>query len=399
MRKPAIFFLFVLASGIFFNFGHQKNKELQESQKHWSLETHDQTNFPLTGRHRIVPCIECHLNNVFEGTPTACEACHWDRSQDDRYQLQLGTHCGECHTPFSWKPVPTNKWSHEFKTGYRLSGAHRTLDCIQCHMDENFSQKERNCYTCHENEYKSSRNPDHIAAGFSIDCWICHLQESSWIGAKFDHSLFLLKGKHKLLRCSDCHESGIYQGLPSTCAACHLKDYNNAKEPDHKQAGFPTDCEICHSSEAISWEGATFTHSTFPLKGRHFAARCTDCHKNNIYAGLPSACVFCHLDDYLNAKNPNHKQLGFHSNCEVCHGTEAISWNKTIFNHDLSWPLRGAHRLLNCVDCHSSADIRDFSCLNCHSHEKRHMDKVHLNETGYIYQSQACLGCHFQGKK
>ncbi|NOR13993.1 MAG: hypothetical protein GQ545_12135, partial [Candidatus Aminicenantes bacterium] len=36
----------------------------------WTAESHDQTNFPLVGKHRTVSCQECHLNGVFEGTPT-----------------------------------------------------------------------------------------------------------------------------------------------------------------------------------------------------------------------------------------------------------------------------------------------------------------------------------------
>ena len=53
------------------------------------IQAHDQTNFPLTGRHRTVACEECHINGQLEGTPTDCESCHWDRRQDDRYSLAL----------------------------------------------------------------------------------------------------------------------------------------------------------------------------------------------------------------------------------------------------------------------------------------------------------------------
>ena len=50
-----------------------------------TVESHDRTNFPLTGKHRTLACRECHINLVFEGTPTDCEVCHWMRRQDDRY--------------------------------------------------------------------------------------------------------------------------------------------------------------------------------------------------------------------------------------------------------------------------------------------------------------------------
>src|SRR5688572_17869809 len=58
---------------------------------------HNETTFPLEGRHRTVECASCHLNNVYKGTPTRCFDCHWIRRQDDRYRLQLGSQCDQCH--------------------------------------------------------------------------------------------------------------------------------------------------------------------------------------------------------------------------------------------------------------------------------------------------------------
>ena len=74
-------------------------------QKKWDAVAHDKTNFPLKGKHRTVACSECHVKGVMQGTPTDCEACHWNRKQDDRYRLQLGHHCADCHTPFDWKRI------------------------------------------------------------------------------------------------------------------------------------------------------------------------------------------------------------------------------------------------------------------------------------------------------
>lgn len=36
---------------------------------------HNATNFPLTGSHQTVNCLECHASG-YEGTPTECVACH-----------------------------------------------------------------------------------------------------------------------------------------------------------------------------------------------------------------------------------------------------------------------------------------------------------------------------------
>jgi hypothetical protein len=470
MKIRKYVFLSVLILIFMSSFGQQKLNAQNDLVIRWLLHTHDKTNFPLTGRHRIVPCRDCHWNNVFEGTPSACEICHWNRRNDDRYSLRLGSHCGDCHTTFSWKNVPLHKWNHDVEAGYPLQGVHRALDCVECHGEKGFVREEVSCYSCHRDEYESSQNPGHLAAEFSVQCWLCHLNESSWQGALFSHDIFPLKQRHRLLECSDCHAGGIYKGLPSSCVSCHLHDYNNAGEPNHRQLGFPLECEICHGTSANSWENAIFTHNHFPLKGKHRTAGCFECHGSGIYEGLPSVCVYCHLDDWLYAENPNHKQLGFHTDCEACHGDNAISWVNSSYNHNSSWPLQGTHRLIDCIqchhkgrnipkdcaschtkaylaasnpnhktedfsldcdrchlpshktwnqamfihrfpiksgrhahlecfDCHPSANRRDFSCLNCHDHEKRQMDQKHRNISGYVYQSQACLACHFHGKR
>jgi hypothetical protein len=509
----------------------------------WSAESHDRTNFPLVGKHRTVTCRECHLDGVFEGTPTECEVCHWERRQDDRYALKLGMHCADCHESFTWKHVLPNKWNHEMAAGYPLQGVHKTLDCVECHGEGGFIGASVDCFGCHENDYRGSTNPDHAAAGFPTECQECHFNNSSWRGARFSHdaypltgqhasadcsdchssgqyeglpsecalchqadydntqdpshrdsgfptacdlchgtdaitwegavfahTTFPLRGKHRVADCSDCHSSSQYEGLPSECVFCHRDDYNSTRDPDHRRSNFPVDCEACHGTQAITWEGAEFNHDSFPLKGQHAVIDCSDCHSSGQYKGLPSVCVFCHLEDYLSAKDPDHKQLGFHTDCEVCHGTGAVTWNDVDLSHSQYWLLQGAHTSLDCSachvksldlpracfgchkadydlttdpnhknagfptdcefchypshvlwsqakfdhsfpiesgkhaqwdcsDCHISSNYRDFSCINCHAHDKTQMDHKHREVPGYAYNSQSCYACHPQGRE
>jgi hypothetical protein len=451
-------------------FGQRQETEATQAAEQWSVETHDRTNFPLVGKHRTVTCRECHLDGVFEGTPTTCEACHWERRQDDRYALQLGIHCADCHEPFTWKHVTPNKWNHEMAAGYPLEGIHMTLDCIECHSAGSFRGASADCFGCHEKDYSESRNPDHKAAGFSTACQECHFSGSAWHSARFSHDFYPLSGQHAIAVCSDCHSSGQYAGLPADCVFCHQSDYDSAQDPNHRESGFPTDCEACHGTDASTWEGAVFTHAKFPLKGKHRIADCNDCHSSGQYEGLPSVCVFCHLEDYLTARDPDHKQMGFHTDCEVCHGTDAVTWEKANFFHSSFWALQGAHTDLDCsachvngldlprncigchkadynsarnpnhrnagfptdcefchypshllwsqvkfnhsfliesgkhsrwecTDCHTSANYRDFSCINCHNHNKTRMDKEHNEVPGYSYNSQSCYACHPQGRE
>jgi hypothetical protein len=533
----AILFLFMLVH-LFL----QPAEKLTAQEERWTAITHDKTNFPLIGKHRTTPCADCHLQGVMQGTPTDCEACHWSRKQDDRYRLQLGIHCDDCHTPLDWKTIKANAWEHEQVTGFRLEGIHKTLDCFQCHKNNMFSRQSSDCYDCHREDYQEAREPNHRAAQFPTDCRVCHHSMLTWHGATFDHSAFVLNGAHQTAACSDCHQSGQYSGLPSQCVDCHLEEYNNAVNPDHKNAGFPTNCESCHGTQAVSWQGAAFIHSsftlrgnhqtaacsachingvyagtprecvgchledynatqnpnhqqagystdceschgseavrwtgaigghaTFPLKGNHQTAACTDCHINNVYAGTPRDCVGCHLDDYNATQNPNHQQAGFPTDCFVCHGSEAVTWQGAVFNHNQYWPLQGAHTALGCNQCHASgynlpkdcygchkadydattspnhqstgfpttcenchfsthvswnqavfnhrfpihsgahrniacnechltANYLQFSCIDCHAHNKSAMDNEHDEVGGYSYNSQACYTCHPDGR-
>ena len=64
-----------------------------------STFNHNNTAFPLTGRHTSVACTSCHKNNVYAGTPTDCYSCH---AQDDVHNGRNGTDCGRCHNTRSW---------------------------------------------------------------------------------------------------------------------------------------------------------------------------------------------------------------------------------------------------------------------------------------------------------
>jgi hypothetical protein len=359
----------------------------------WSVESHDRTNFPLVGKHRTVSCNECHPDGVFEGTPTACEVCHWERRQDDRYELRLGTYCADCHEPFTWKNVAPNKWNHEATTGYPLEGVHRTLDCVECHGERDFIGASVDCFGCHENDYRESDNPDHIAAGFSAECQLCHFNNNSWEGARFSHDTFSLTGQHTIANCSDCHGSGQYAGLPSDCVFCHQRDYDDTSDPDHRDSDFPTACEICHGTNANTWEGAAFTHSTFPLRGQHRMADCSDCHSSGQYVGLPSDCVFCHREDYNSTRNPNHKQLNYPFDCEACHGIQAITWARAKFNHD-SFPLKGQHAVVDCFACHSSGQYEGLPsvCVFCHLEDYLNAKDPDHKQLGFHTDCEVCHG-------
>src|SRR5262249_43491778 len=151
----------------------------------------------------------------------------------------------------------------------------------------------------------------------------CH-STATWANATFDHAAFTkfpLTGVHATLTCASCHINGRYAGTPADCASCHIADYHKTTNPNHKQAGFPTDYSICHSNNG--WSPASFDHSKtkFPLTGKHSTLACIACHTNGNFTNLPTTCVSCHLNDYNGTTDPNHKQAGFPTDCQVCHNT------------------------------------------------------------------------------
>jgi hypothetical protein len=367
---------------------------LEAQDERWTAASHDRTNFPLLGKHRSVDCGECHRNGVIAGTPRDCEACHWLRRQDDPYKLFFGSHCADCHTPFDWKKLKANSWEHGQATGFPLAGIHKTMDCSACHPGNVFKGQTQACYSCHRQQYENA--PGHVNSNYPTDCRQCHFSMTSWTGGKTDHSSFLLQGGHATAACTDCHANNVYAGTPRACVSCHLKDYDATRNPDHRLAGFSTDCVSCHGSAAQTWNNAAVSHDQYwPLQGAHKTLACSQCHAAGY--DLPRDCYGCHQKDYDNTTSPNHRQAGYSTACENCHYAPHTSWNQAIFTH--RFPIKsGKHAGFACSDCHLSSNYLVFSCIDCHTHSKSAMDSRHHDVGGYSYNSQACYSCHSNGQ-
>jgi len=385
--------LFIAAAWGLWGAGQEKPAKAPEDVQKWTVERHDTTNFPLVGRHRTVPCAECHIKGVFEGTPTACESCHWDRRQDDRYRLRLGIHCGDCHSPLSWKGVRPDAWDHAVVTGFRLEGVHRTLDCADCH-GEGLGKAAPDCYSCHAEDYKRVQDPNHVAGGFPHDCAACHPSQTSWEGARNPHLAFPLRGRHQTIECAACHPNGRFQGTPTDCYVCHAADYNGATDPNHRAAGFPTDCVSCHGDGAVSWSGANFDHDRFfVLKGTHRTIECAACHPNGRFQGTPTDCYACHAADYNGTTDPNHRAAGYSTDCVTCHGDGAVNWSAADFDHNRFFVLQGAHTHLDCDACHPGGRFQGTprDCYGCHAADYNATAEPNHRASGF---PTTCQDCH-----
>jgi len=348
------------------------------------------TGFALTGMHATLDCVACHVGGRYKGTPAACVGCHladFQKANNPNHMaLGLPQTCQECHTTSAWQPAAFNHNA----VGFPLTGGHANLHCDQCHANGNFSLASTACVACHLKDFQATNNPNHVAAGFPQQCEVCH-NTATWTTAKFDHSTtgWPLTGAHASLPCSQCH-AGNYRLTNTACVACHLKDFQGTTNPNHLSAGFPQQCDVCHSTTA--WNPATFNHSntSFPLTGAHTAVACATCHVNNNYTTLPTDCYGCHKADYTATTNPNHLATGFPTACATCHTTS--TWLNATFNHTWFNVNHGGANGI-CATCHTNPnDYSVFQCTNCHA--KSNTDSQHRGVGGYVYNSVNCYNCH-----
>jgi hypothetical protein len=362
---------------------------------------HDTTSFPLVGAHDRVDCDACHTGPVagdYAGTPIDCYFCHADSwaatTNPDHEAVGFGHDCVTCHSPYS---STFGRGDFVHPANFPLTGGHRSLDCAECHTG-GFGGAVSDCYSCHQDDYEGTNDPNHIAAGFPVSCSICH-STTSFEPAQYTHDStgFPLTGAHRGLDCLSCHQDG-YTNTPNDCYSCHQTEYQQTTNPDHTASDFPTSCAVCHSTTA--WTPADFDHNTtgFALTGAHSTVDCLACHQSG-YVGTPSDCFACHQDDYNGTTNPNHLASGFPNTCADCHGTSA--WEPADWDHDSLFPINsGKHReeWNSCADCHVvSSNYSVFECIFCHEHNQTDMDRKHNDENGYVYQSTACFECHPRG--
>lgn len=154
-------------------------------------------------------------------------------------------------------------------------------------------------------------------------CAMCH-GPAGWKPAKISPTLdhgrfgFPLEGAHDRTDCRACHLNLVFSEIGTTCVSCH-QDVHRGELGD--------DCAKCHTPRSfIDRARMRRAHQAtrFPLTGAHAGADCEACHvlhANRMYVNTPTACVACHLQDYLATRDPNHVVSGFPQDCAQCHYT------------------------------------------------------------------------------
>jgi NMD protein affecting ribosome stability and mRNA decay len=281
---------------------------------------HASVGLPLTGGHAHLQCTQCHVNNNYNLTSTACVGCHLKDYQNattpNHLSGQFPQQCELCHGTAAWIPASFN---HSF-TGFPLTGAHANpaVTCVMCHVNNNYNLTSTACVSCHLKDYQGATNPNHIASGLPQQCEVCH-STSAWTPASFNHNLttFPLTGAHTTVRCASCHVNNNYTSIPTDCYSCHKTDYRGATTPNHITAGFPTTCASCHST--TSWLGASFNHTWFNVNHGGAQGVCATCHTNP-NDDTVFQCTNCHVQSRTDNQHRGVGGYVYNSiNCYNCH--------------------------------------------------------------------------------
>lgn len=290
-------------------------------------------------------------------------------------------------------------------------------DCGRCHAPVWSSDRMADrCMACHANVAESIATDDglHGRLREPRNCKTCHVEHRGRQArltrldvAGFPHQVdtvgFTL-ARHKKnfddtpLECSQCHADSLSTLDQATCVECHAE--GQRAFTDQHRADFGDDCLSCHDG---SGRLANFGHdrmTDFSLAGKHRAAKCQDCHVENQFKGLETACASCHLQD-----DKHEGQFG--ASCEGCHTSD--DWERATFRHDLmrfAFEGRPLDIATNCASCHRQDDKHDglfgTQCQQCHTPDD--WDKVTFDhsQTDFPLISKhaglACEACHVTGE-
>ena len=181
-------------------------------------------------------------------------------------------------------------------------------------------------------------------------------------------------------KCGACHDQQRHNA-PQLCLSCHAELGPEIQQKTGLHGRMSADtrnrCASCHPDHRgrgfamIDWgpkgsRGFDHRSASWPLAGKHAAARCETCHDNRrivvpavarmlaatprrtTFLGLQSRCTSCHFDEHRG-------QVG--QDCQRCHGNDAATFaSARSFDHARTdFPLRGKHQPLACASCHPTA--------------------------------------------
>jgi len=358
--------------------------------------THNDTKFPLQGKHADLTCAKCHKDTDFKRPVKheRCADCHEDPHKGQFVSRVAGSDCSACHNQTSYKPTLFDRETHR-RSAFPLEGKHEPLPCENCHppagKDTVYMTRKLTCTACHADRHGG----EFASAPYLNTCDLCHnvggFQPSTFSAARHAQTKFALPGPHAYLPCYDCHKPVMaalaavplysasnflsgplrqYHFAAQTCNTCHA-------DPHQTRLA----CETCHAPQR--WNDLRpFDHATtkFQLEGAHTTASCLQCHipgdgtNAPVFPETPGQCFRCHV-----AKDVHGGQFrtaAREEDCSSCHVT--ARWDTKDFNHErAAFPLDVAHRSVACEKCHKEQRqiagkmVRMYrgtptECVRCH---------------------------------
>ncbi len=249
---------------------------------------HNQTDYPLEGKHMEVDCRECHTERYSVAIDfSACKNCHDDYHRGEfAAENNVSPDCVECHSLEQGFDYSLYTIEQHQESSFPLEGAHLATPCFVCHISEEedrwkFRDIGLECVDCHQDIHEGYISEEYYPEN---DCAICHINDT-WASVDFDHNLteWALEGKHQEVDCRDCHfllaevegeYTQSFNDLNNDCIQCH----ENVHDTQFEIEGV-TDCKRCHDAE--SWFPTLFNHdeTAFPLEGKHAEIDCKECHQ------------------------------------------------------------------------------------------------------------------------
>lgn len=213
---------------------HTVNKSFEYTS--FTIEDHNNSDFPLEGAHVATPCFACHVDEAndrwtFANMGSECIDCHSNIHEGFiAEEFMPNNDCASCHGSDTWDLV---SFDHN-STDWPLTGKHTEISCRECHFEistnneiisQNFATLDTQCASCHNDVHDGS-----FATNGVTNCATCHVT-SSWLPENFNHddTRFPLRGRHEEVDCRACHESTnsqgetnfIYQLNKLECIDCH----------------------------------------------------------------------------------------------------------------------------------------------------------------------------------
>jgi hypothetical protein len=166
------------------------HESTQWSATQFNADAHRRTNFPLVGRHALLSCQECHVDQrgpVFSRKTVECIGCHqrdYERTRLvslDHAALGFSTDCRQCHE--AWRFQGARFPNHD--ACFQLSrGEHAGIPCQRCHTSlaaltptGACATRTAACSGCHEHSCTRTDARHQNVPGYQCKdqkCYECH---------------------------------------------------------------------------------------------------------------------------------------------------------------------------------------------------------------------------------